>query len=195
MQQSGKVNHILETRANFSAEVRGDSKKVEGYAAVYNCWSEDLGGFIESIVPGAFTRTLASGRDIRCLFDHSSSKILGRQSAKTLNIYADSKGLGFECQLGNSSHANDVRDMLTRGDIKECSFGFTMDWEGGGDEWLPPENAQAPCRRILRSVNLYEVSVVTFPAYPDTSAALRSLAMSNGRKYRAILSALGLNRR
>ena len=195
MQQSGAVNLSLETRSTFSADVRFDGKKVEGYAAVYNSWSENLGGFIESIVPGAFERTLKSSIDVRCLFDHNSSKVLGRASAKTLRVYTASKGLGFENLLGNTTHANDVREMLARGDINQCSFGFTLDWEGGGDEWLPPENAQSPCRRILRSVNLYEVSVVTFPAYPDTSAALRSLNMSKGRKYRSILAALALPRR
>lgn len=181
----------LERRSEFSAEIRIDGKNVVGYAAVYNTWSHDLGGFVETIAPGAFSRSLQSGRDVRALFNHDSAKVLGRQKARTLEVFEDAKGLGFSCVLGETNFANDLRKMLDRGDVDQCSFGFTLDYDGGGDDWLPPENAMAPCRRVLRSVNLFEVSVVTFPAYEDTSASLRGLAEPSLKKFRSIVDSLG----
>lgn len=180
---------VLEKRADFSADIRIDGKNVVGYAAVYNSWSHDLGGFVESIAPGAFSRSLKSGRDVRCLFDHDSSRVLGRQSARTLELFEDEKGLGFSCVLGETTFARDLREMLARRDVDQCSFGFTL--EPDGDEWLPPENSAAAARRILRSVNLFEVSVVTFPAYEDTSANLRALSEPSAKKFRSIVESSG----
>lgn len=150
-----------------STEVRSDGAggALAGYAAVFNQWSEDLQGFRERILPGAFTRCLASNPDVHALFNHDSNLILGRTKSGTLKLAQDHIGLRFECILSNSPVAQSVREAVRRGDVDQCSFGFTCQ----EDRW------PAPDRRELLDVDLYDVSPVTFAAYPQTSLTARSL--------------------
>lgn len=145
--------------------------KVEGYAATFSGIA-DLGSFKEKIAPGAFTRTLADGDEVVCLFNHSDDMLLGRLSAGTLTLRQDDKGLRFSCELPDTSVARDVYANLKAGNLRECSFGFVIDGPDG-EQW-----SQMPDGSMLRtlvSVRLFDVSVVTFPAYDNTSAAARNI--------------------
>ncbi len=151
------------------AESQGDEMALSGYAASFNCLSQDLGGFRELIAPGAFKKSLASGCDCKCLFNHDPSKILGR-SGVNLSLEEDSYGLKFRCVLNkNSTTAREVHSVIEAGLIDQCSFAFTV--PDDGDDWdEAAENGARFIRRTLRNVNLHDVSCVTYPAYPQGTA-------------------------
>lgn len=155
------------------AEVRSDTagNVISGYAAVFNSLSADLGGFKERIVPGAFKNALQKKADVRCLVNHEPSQVLGRTSSGTLTLEEDSKGLKFRCQLPNTSYARDVVESIKRGDMSQCSFGFSVNEQ----RWLESKDKDQPTIRELVDVDLFDVSVVTYPAYDDTSVAARNL--------------------
>lgn len=146
-----------------------DSPKITGYAAVFNKDSEDLGGFIERIKPGAFKNSLKSS-DTRALFNHDSNYPLGRVSAGTLRLKEDKNGLLMEIDPPETQYARDLMVSIERGDVREQSFGFTVI----SDTW---ENLDKDI--AMRTINeigeLFDVSPVVFPAYPDTDVAIRSL--------------------
>lgn len=151
--------------------VQADAGRVIGYAAVFGPLSEDLGGFRERVDRQAFNRSLQSGKDIRALVDHDSAKVLGRSSNQTLRLAADDHGLRVEIDLPNTTYAADIRALLERGDVSQMSFGFLL--SAGGDKW--ERSADGSRLRTLLDVDLIEVSLVSIPAYPDTSAAVRSM--------------------
>ena len=144
---------------------------IGGLAAVFNSLSEDLGGFREQIAPGAF-RAALDVSDPRCLFNHEASMVLGRVSSGTLRLNENDKGLEFECDIPGTSYAKDLMTCMKRGDIDQCSFGFSVD--EGGDSWNKDSNGKW-IRTINKVAKLYDVSLVTFPAYPSTECALRLL--------------------
>jgi HK97 family phage prohead protease len=151
----------IEVRAN------GDEITLAGYAAVYDSLSVDMGGWREMIAPGSFARSLNG--DIRALYDHNTGVVLGRTKSGTLKIYDDARGLRVEVSPPNTAMARSVVESIRRGDIDQMSFGFRTikdKWTGQGDTMI----------RTLEDVELLEVSFVAFPAYPETSAAVRSLA-------------------
>lgn len=155
-----------ETRS-VSQPVEKREKTIAGYAAVFNSETDIGGYFREVIAPGAFTETLKSA-DVRAYFDHDRGRVLGRSKAGTLRLKEDEKGLSVEIDLPDTSDGRDVQALLERGDVDGMSFGFIV----RHDEW--DETADPPTRTI-HEVILREVSVVSEPAYPDTSVALRSL--------------------
>jgi hypothetical protein len=146
-----------------------DKPKLQGYAAKFNSPSEDLGGFQEVIRPGAFTRTLAEGADVRCLFNHDESLIIGRTKAGSLRLKEDRTGLYFECDVPKSRM--DVYEAVQRGDVDQCSFGFCCVEEN----FMPNPAGQPATLRELLDVDIFDVSVVTFPAYANTNVSARSL--------------------
>lgn len=159
----------------LTVEKRSDGlgPMISGYAAVFNKQSEDM-GFIEKIQPGAFKKALKIS-DARALFNHDSNYVLGRQSNGTLRVKEDKKGLWMEVDPPNTQTIRDlVLEPIKRGDIKEQSFGFTI----SKDSWenLDGERKDEPIiRTIIEISELFDVSPVTFPAYPDTTVALRSM--------------------
>lgn len=164
----------IETRQNLIAsDLRAaddKSNKIIGYAAVFNSDSEDLGGFKERIVPGAFKRSLSSGVDVLALVGHERNLILGRSKNQTLTLQEDDRGLQVTIDLPDTSYARDLRESVARGDITGMSFGFSVLEDGAkmfrqGDIII----------RELLDIDLVEVSVVTMPAYLATSAQLRSI--------------------
>lgn len=137
-----------------------------GYAAVFNSKSVDM-GFYEIVAPGAFSRALSSGIDVRALAHHDSSSVIGRRKAGTLRLEEDAKGLRVEIDLPDTSHGRDIRESVARGDLDGMSFGFSVRdaaWETQDGEDV----------RILKDVEVYEVSVVAFPAYEGTEVSVRS---------------------
>lgn len=157
----------------FQSEIRAtktdeDKVVVRGYAAKFNTLSENLGGFRETIAEGAFDSVL--GDDVRALINHDNNKILGRTSVGTARIGVDAIGLWYEYDSPDTSYARDLVVSLERGDIDKSSFQFTIEDE----DWKEDEE-QRYIRTIKKVRRLYDVSPVTFPAYPDTNVAKRSL--------------------
>lgn len=146
------------------------SGKLAGYAAVYDSQSQDLGGFVEIIRKGAFTRALKTPNAIRALYEHDNQKILGRVGAGTLTLEEKNKGLYFELCLPDTSYARDLGILVERGDINGCSFGFQI--PAGGDLW---EMRNGQLTRDLITINLQEITITSNPAYLDTNVAVRSM--------------------
>ncbi|AJA22208.1 TPA: HK97 family phage prohead protease [Bacillus thuringiensis] len=139
--------------------------KITGYAAVFNSKTTIGGWFDEVIEPGAFARSLSENSDIRALFNHNWDNVLGRTKSGTLRLEEDEKGLKFEIELPNTSVGRDLAESMSRGDINQCSFGF----------WITEENwdySVEPALRTIKEVELYEISVVSIPAYDDTEVSL-----------------------
>lgn len=149
------------------------ARMIGGYAARFNNPAVIGGYFREQIAPGAFQSAIETD-DVRALFNHDNNFVLGRSSAKTLTLREDTDGLVWDCEAPETTWANDLLVSMKRGDICECSFQFAPvveEWDFAGS--LP--------MRTLREVKLYDVSAVTFPAYDDTSVALRSLERAAAR--------------
>lgn len=147
---------------------------VDGYAAKFNRLSQNLGGFVEQIAPGAFAKTIQEA-DVRALFNHDPNIVLGRNKAGTLRMSEDGTGLYYEVDMPDTTVARDLVESMRRGDISQSSFGFAT----VSDEWGFTE--QDFPLRTLGEVKLYDVSPVTYPAYLDTDSqvarsALRHLA-------------------
>lgn len=149
----------------------GGIGRMIGHASVFNAWSENLGGFVERVIGGAFTEAIApGGDDVRALFNHNPSAILGRNRANTLTLSEDQRGLAINILLPDTSVARDLRESVNRGDVTQMSFGFRAVEE----EWETTPEGE-PDRRTLKKVRLFDVSPATFPAYPETDLAVRSL--------------------
>lgn len=127
----------------------------------YNSRSVDMGyGQFEKIAPTAFNKTLSDGFDVRALYDHDDSKILGSVKSGTLVLRSTELGLECTCELPNTTYANDLFEIVSRGDVRTMSFGFT-----------PVKYTDEGDTRILREVKLDEVSFgVMFAAYPETNS-------------------------
>lgn len=163
-----RVHHI-ELRADGAAS---DSRTVTGYAAVFNSPSEDM-GFVEYIEPGAFTEAIPVS-DIRALFNHDANLILARTASNTLRVYEDSIGLRYEFDLPDTTFGNDLLVSLRRGDVNQSSFAFSVKEQAWETEKLPNGEFKYT-RRIKKVERLYDVSPVTYPAYADTTVAMRSM--------------------
>ena len=155
-----------------------EGNKIEGYAAVFNKWSEDLGFFRENIKKGAFKKTLEDEADVRALINHDPNLILGRTKNGTLELEEDNKGLKYLVSLPDTSYARDLRESVKRGDITQNSFGFITIQ----DKWKQGEGKELD-ERTLIEVKLLDVSPVTFPAYPQTSLTLRDAFNNIGIDY------------
>lgn len=160
-----------ETRAfdiskfNTRSENEEQNTSIEGYAAVFNSKTRIGSYFDEVIEPGAFSRSLSENGDVRALFNHDWNNVLGRTKSGTLTLKEDEKGLNFNVELPNTSVARDLSESMARGDINQCSFGFFVTDE----EW---DYSVEPALRTIKEVELFEISVVSIPAYDDTEASL-----------------------
>jgi len=161
----------MEKRSYQGGETRvgADAMVVEGYAAVFNSWSNDLGGFVERIDPSAFEGVIGK-RDVRALVDHDWSKLLARESAGTLELSVDERGLKYKIDLPETSLGRDLNVLIARGDIQENSFAFTV----GEDKWTERQDGTYE-RTITKVEDLFEVSIVSLPAYNDAKIAQRTL--------------------
>ena len=152
-------------------ETREDgSQSLVGYAAVFNSNSVDMGWvdtFTESIVPGAFTRTLQQNTDVRALLDHQTGMIIARTKNGTLSLEQDAVGLKVRMTPVPTDDGKKAIEWVRSGLVDAMSFGF----ETVSDKWSIRSGKQ---HRELLDVNLFEVSLVAFPAYPATSIGVRS---------------------
>ena len=141
--------------------------KIEGYAAVFNVLSDDLGGFREKIIPGAFAESILVD-DVRALFNHDPNYVLGRNISGTLQLAEDDHGLKISITPPDTQWARDITELIRRGDVDQMSFGFITI----SDQWHEEEGKTT---RDLIKVKLFDLSPVTFPAYPQTVVAARDI--------------------
>lgn len=160
------IRQVRSIASEFNTREAEDGLYIEGYFSVFNTIYELWTGATESVAQGAFTNTL--GGDIRALIDHETRLVLGRNKAGTLELREDSHGLWGKIRINpNDVDAMNLYERVKRGDVDQCSFGFeiikedTEIREDGTIHWT------------IREVKLYEVSVVTFPAYEETSVSAR----------------------
>lgn len=144
-----------------------DSKIISGYFVVFNSETELYQGVYEEVAPEAFDSVDFS--DVKALVDHDTAKVLGRTKARTLSLSVDDKGLYGEITVNeNDQEAMNLYSRVVRGDVDQCSFGFEI----LNEEMI--QNSDGTVKFIIKSLKLYEVSVVTFPAYQDTAVEARS---------------------
>lgn len=147
---------------------------ISGYFSVFNSEYEMWPGATESIDSGAFDDALSD--DIRCLINHDTTLVLGRTKNKTLQLSVDSRGLWGEVKINpKDTDALNLYERVKRGDVDQCSFGFDILEE----EF---EDRGTSVHWTIKKVKLYEVSIVTFPAYEDTSVSARQKEVENLKK-------------
>lgn len=161
---------IMYRSATVDLKTRDDSENeepiIEGYFAVFNSETELWRGAYEVIAPGAFDETLSN--DIRALINHDTSSVLGRNKAGTLALRTDSRGLWGTVKINpEDPEAMALYARVKRGDVDQCSFGFNVVEEE--TEWREDDSV----KWTITKADLHEVSVVTFPAYGDTSIQAR----------------------
>lgn len=155
---------------------------LEGYAAVFDSLSEDLGGFREVIRHGAFSATLNDpDADIYALNQHRSDQPLARRANGTLNVSVDARGLRIRIELSSTSYAKDLAIEVERGTVDQMSFQFYVI----EDRWHEPDDTHDDYLRELLSVELIEVSPVTFPAYKATDIGVAQRALRDFRGVKA----------
>lgn|SRR5690606_339159 len=162
-----KDKHIRSLATNLQTRSDDETEKViEGYFVVFNSETELFPGAFEEIAPEAFNNTLSN--DIRALINHDTNLVLGRTKAGTLELEVDEKGLFGRIKINeNDTDAMNIYERVKRGDVDQCSFGFNIlkeDVEHRDDGTI---------KWTIREVDLHEVSVVTFPAYQETSVQAR----------------------
>lgn len=155
---------------------------IEGYAALFNVLSLDLGGFQETIAAGAFARALAKPTtDVRALFNHDPNLVLGRSTAGTLLVEEDSQGMHIAIRPPDTQLGRDMPVLMKRGDVNQMSFSFTV----AQDTWTQADPLML--RTVQDIEDLFDVSIVTYPAYPATRVQAR------GADAIAALAAAGLD--
>ncbi len=161
-----KIRQLRSEASQFQVREAEGDLSIEGYFSVFNSIYELWPGATESVAPGAFSETL--GNDIRALVNHNDTLVLGRNKAGTLELREDSHGLWGKIKVNpNDSDAMNLYERVKRGDVNQCSFGFMIEdeetefREDGSIHWT------------IRKVNLFEVSVCTFPAYAATEVSAR----------------------
>jgi HK97 family phage prohead protease len=160
-----KEPEIRTNSVDFEVRAEGDGMSFTGYASVFNSPSEDLGGFVEYVAPGAFKRSLQSRNEVKLLWNHDSGEPLASLRGGTMQLVEDERGLKVTAQLPNTTRGRDIAELLRTKVIDSMSFGFNVikdSWSRDGQT------------RTLESVRLFEVSVVSFPAYEATTAQVRS---------------------
>lgn len=157
----------VELRA-YKTEEEESRMLVEGYAIVFNSESRDLGGFTEVVKENALDKALERNTDVLALYGHDYQNVLGRQSADTLQLKKDERGIKFTLDLPNTQLGRDVYTLVERGDLKGNSFGFTVEkdsWDKKGDKVI---------RTIEQVRDLFEISIVSLPAYEATELTKRN---------------------
>jgi Escherichia/Staphylococcus phage prohead protease len=151
---------------------------ITGYASVFGQPSEDLGGYTERIQRGAFKHALAANPDVVLLQNHDSNRVLARTSSGTLSLRETPQGLHVDAEAGDTTYARDLRVAMQRGDVSQMSWAFTVAKDG--ETWDKVGNESRVTVTAIE--RLFDVSIVTQPAYPQTSATMRSRDARRERK-------------
>ena len=160
----------LKTRAEGDVD-----KFIEGYFIVYNRETELWPGYFEQVAPEAIDNTL--GNDIRALINHDSTLVLGRNKAGTLELKSDGHGLWGSVKINtNDTDAMNLYERVSRQDVSQCSFGFNIRDEE--DEWRD----DGTIHTTLKDIDLWETSIVTFPAYEETGVQARKKDIEQQRE-------------
>lgn len=157
---------------------------ISGYAATYNNFSRNLGGFKEIIQPNAFTNKCIE-QDVLCLFNHQRENILGRKSNNTLHLEINDRGLHYENEIAETIMGKDVITLIKRKDITQSSFGFFIkesDFELLPEEERSVENNLFYIHKIHEVKRVIDVSPVCTAAYPQTSVDMRNHIPENLQK-------------
>lgn len=158
---------------SITAEIRAaqEGRIIEGYAAKFDKWSDPIWGFFrEKIARGAFDG--CDMTDVIACFNHDISRLFARTSSGTLKLTVDAIGLFFQFEVPNTTDGNDLLEMVRRGDISQCSFKFwveTAEWTYRNEE----NGLEYDECVVTQFEKLFDVSLVTYPAYPDTEAKAR----------------------
>jgi len=187
------VRRLDDAQFLFRAEGEPGSPKtiiLSGYAAVFDeptvlaANDEKLGRITEVVRPGAFARAIREGQDVRCLVDHNPTLLLGRTKAGTLNLIEDERGLKFEVTLPDTTTARDLHENIRLGNASQCSFAFSPAPNGEAKS-TSQEGGTRVTHIELTDVDLYDVSIVTYPAYAGTTVSIearcRAIADRPGR--------------
>lgn len=172
------------TRAQleYRASRDGGPGELYGYAAKYNRLSQNLGGFVERVEPGAFTKSLADNVDVLARYNHDDAGLIGRTASGTLRLATDDEGLTYTVELPDTNVGRDLATLARRGDVYQSSFAFyTVQ-----DDWSLTEQG-FPLRSLI-ATQLVDVAPVNMPAYLDTSSAVRSLATALNVDVEAVAS-------
>ena len=177
MKESKRELRMLPMTELRIADSDGGGATIEGHAAVFDSWSETLGGifpFKEIVRKGAFNESIGKD-DIRALFNHDPNYVLGRNRAGTLELVEDDIGLRVKITPPDTSWAKDILTSIRRGDITQMSIGFIVE----DDKWPTKDGMDV---REIRKVQLFDVSPVTFPAYTATDVGVRAMQEYDGYK-------------
>jgi len=178
----------MEIRANQTIlEIRelqeNSARTIQGYAVKWNELSNPIGGlFVEKFERGAFTESLKTNNQ-KAFWSHNSNYVLGSTRSNTLRLSEDDVGLRFEVDLPDSTWGNDAYTSIKRGDVDNVSFGFSL-VNKDSEAW--EDRSDGVLIRTVKTANLFEISPVAFPAYPQTEVSARSLEAYNEYKKSAI---------
>jgi HK97 family phage prohead protease len=173
------MSKTIERRFLRSADLRSrtgvkdSAGTLSGLAVRWSTNSGNLGGFIERIAPGCFTRSLAKGADVRALINHDPNLLIARRSTGTLRLNESAYGLAFDIDVADTSYGKDLMKLVARGDMNSMSFAFIAEDQDWGSTTDPDTGEEVPLRTI-RSADISDISCVTYPAYESgTSVGVR----------------------
>lgn len=148
----------------------GGKRYLEGYFAVFGETYQVFDGWVETIERGAFARYLATGEDVKVLWNHDTNIVLGATGNGTASLREDEKGLYGSVEINeNDQDAVNAYARIARGDVSGCSFGFDVARQ---EEWWDDDGVYHT--KLTEIDPLYEVSACTFPAYKATSISARN---------------------
>ncbi|MHC5250467.1 HK97 family phage prohead protease [Enterococcus sp. LJL90] len=170
-----RTSFQVRDNGELTIDTEAAEKLISGYFIVFNSETELYDRVFEEVAPEALSGVDLS--DVKALVDHDTSKVLGRTKSSTLRLSVDEKGLYGEIRVNeHDQEALNLYSRVLRGDVDQCSFGFDI----LNEEMI--QNSDGSVKFIIKSIKLYEVSVVTFPAYQDTAVEARSKQIESAQK-------------
>ncbi|MGL4571799.1 MAG: HK97 family phage prohead protease [Clostridium sp.] len=172
-QKEKEIRKLIATDLETRNIEDSEEKIISGYINKFNTRSQYM-GFYEEVDKGAFDKTLADGHNIYAMYNHDTNMILGSTRSGSLKLNVDNIGLHFELRINpNLTYANDIAELVKSGDLEGCSFGFWVN----DDEWTYTEDKIE--LRVIKELELIEVTITPFPAYLDSEASCRSYELHN----------------
>lgn len=164
-----KKNKII-VRSKLDLQGNDESRTIKGVAVVFDKWSNDLGGYIEKIMPNAITQELVDNSDVIANREHNSADYMMarcKNGKGTLKLELKNDGLYFEFEAPETDKGDELLFHVRNGNIDECSFAFTISNDKNAERWYKNSDGQL-CREINHINGLYDISLVSHAAYSDT---------------------------